>query len=283
MKAVSWGFAALIAILCLSSCAAGETEPEEPFDVGIQANPVDQGGLSGTIVGLPAYERLVEDMETGRIPQSVNVLYDQMGSRPDVDITDEETIRRIYRELCRIEVAGKTNLSVTDCYHHVIFTLQDGTQVGFWFESEEILDCGGGLRYSVTGGSALWWQVLVFAAGLCAMIPIWNRQAKRFEYAAWEMRAVIDGGSSGLSAPALKILNESKESPKRMYVSALAIGVLVVACVGMGIMLVCFSATIFNPDPGMLVAGMFFILLGVVAAIPAVQWLKVAGMLKRRP
>ena len=82
-------------------------------------------------------------MEAGLIPQSANVLYDQSGSRPDVDVTDEETIRQIYAGLCRIEAVGETDMSVTDCYHHVIFTLQDGTQVQFAFESEEILVCGG--------------------------------------------------------------------------------------------------------------------------------------------
>lgn len=128
-----------------------------------------------------------------------------------------------------------------------------------------------------------WWQIVVFAAGLCIMIPLWDRQAKRFEYAAQEMRAVIDGRSSEISAPAMRVYDESRQPPKTMYIQAASIGIVVAVCVGMGIMLVCFSATIFNPDPGMLMAGAFFILLGIVAAVPTVQWLKVAGMLKRRP
>lgn len=138
-----------------------------------------------------------------------------------------------------------------------------------------VLAVGAGLIIHV------WWQVLVFAAGLCIMVPIWDRQAKHFEYAAQEMRAVIDGKSSGLSASALKVLNESKESPKRMYISALAIGILVVVCVGLGIMLICLSR-IFDSDAQMFMAGLFIILLGFVAATPTVQWLRVAGMLKRR-
>ncbi|MGN0262599.1 MAG: hypothetical protein ACI4B9_07170 [Eggerthellaceae bacterium] len=128
-----------------------------------------------------------------------------------------------------------------------------------------------------------WWQLVVFAAGLCIMIPLWDRQVKRFEYAAQEMRAVIDGKSSEISEPAMRVFAESRESPKTMYIQAVLIGIIVAACLGMGAMLACFSVTIFNPDPGMLMAGVFFILLGVVAAVPAVQWLKVAGMLKRRP
>ena len=124
---------------------------------------------------------------------------------------------------------------------------------------------------------------MVFAAGLCFIIPLWDRQAKRFEYAAQEMRAVIDGKSSEISVPAMRVLDESRQDPKAMYIAAALIGIVVATCVGMGIMLVCFSATICNPDPGMLIMGVFLILLGIVAAAPIVQWLKVAGMLKRRP
>lgn len=128
-----------------------------------------------------------------------------------------------------------------------------------------------------------WWQIMVFAAGLCFIIPLYDRQAKRFEYAAQEMRAVIDGKSSEISVPAMRVLDESRQDPKAMYIAAALIGIVVATCVGMGIMLVCFSATICNPDPGMLIMGVFLILLGIVAAAPIVQLMKVAGMLKRRP
>lgn len=59
----------------------------------------------------------------------------------------------------------------------------------------------------------VWWQIVVFAAGLCFMIPLWDRQAKRFEYAAQEMRAVIDGKSSEISAPVMRVLDESRQAP----------------------------------------------------------------------
>lgn len=153
MKAAFAAFALIAALPFLSSCDATDTASGEPVGSDI---PSESGDFSDSIVSLPGYERLVEDMEAGLIPQSANVLYDQSGSRPDVDVTDGETIRQIYAGLCRIEVEGETDMSVTDCYHHVIFTLQDGTQVRFAFESEEILDCGGSRRYSVTGGRELW-------------------------------------------------------------------------------------------------------------------------------
>jgi hypothetical protein len=83
--------------------------------------------------------KLIEDMEAGRIPKRCNVLYDTMGARPSVEVTDEETIKQIFELLCEIEVVGPSEWSITDCYHHVFFELQDGTIVGFRFEGEELL------------------------------------------------------------------------------------------------------------------------------------------------
>lgn len=156
MKVAFLGFALFASLPFLFSCVSVDDAPDEPIESGASSDSGGLGDYSGSIVALPGYEKLVEDMEAGLVPQSANVLYDQVGSRPEVDVTDEETIRWIYEGLRRIEVVGETDMSVTDCYHYVVFTLQDGTKVRFSFESEEILDCGGGRRYSVTGGSELW-------------------------------------------------------------------------------------------------------------------------------
>lgn len=156
IKAVFLVISSIVVLPLLFSCAASGDVSGEPTESGTLSGSGGAGDFSGSIIALPGYERLVGDMEAGLIPQSANVLYDQSGSRPDVDVTDEETIRQIYAGLCRIEVVGETDISVTDCYHHVIFTLQDGMQVKFAFESEEILDCGGNRRYSVTDGGELW-------------------------------------------------------------------------------------------------------------------------------
>ena len=42
------------------------------------------------------FVKLREDMKNGDIPIECNVLYDEEGSRPDVTVTDQETIRNIY-------------------------------------------------------------------------------------------------------------------------------------------------------------------------------------------
>lgn len=116
--------------------------------------------------GVPLFEfctdedtrRLVADVEAGRIPVSCNVLYDQMGGLPDVTITDEATILEIYALLSRIRVGDESMVSITDSYHHVVFTLQDGTTVGWGFEGTGIL-VRGRTNYDVTGSGPLWTRV----------------------------------------------------------------------------------------------------------------------------
>lgn len=82
--------------------------------------------------------KLREDMEAGRMPVEVNVLYDAMGTRPEVVIDDPGQIEEVYRLFSQMLVPeGGEGLPVTDSYHHVIFTLQDGTTVSFPFEGEQ--------------------------------------------------------------------------------------------------------------------------------------------------
>ncbi len=99
--------------------------------------------------------KLIKDMEEGRIPVACNVLYDQMGALPNVNVTDPDTIKEIYELTKGLVVIGESNWSITDCYHHVIFTLQDGTRVGYRFEGEGLL-AWGSKNYAVTGGGPLW-------------------------------------------------------------------------------------------------------------------------------
>ena len=88
-----------------------------------------------------------------------NVLYDTMGARPDVDVTDPAQITEIYGLLAQVTVDGETDMSITDSYHHVIFHLQDGQTVGFSFEGEDILSKYRGTypdNYQVSGAYPLW-------------------------------------------------------------------------------------------------------------------------------
>lgn len=105
--------------------------------------------------GDPGVSQLVADMEAGKVPSSCNVLFDQMGGLPDVEVTDPETVTAIYELVKGLTVEGPSNMSITDSYHHVIFTLQDGSKVGFQFEGAGNL-VGEETNLVVLGDGPLW-------------------------------------------------------------------------------------------------------------------------------
>ena len=85
---------------------------------------------------------------------SAEVLYDQMGGNAPYQTTDQDEIRTIYKALKNITVKGKSNMSITDCYHYVFFTFEDVTSYGYRFEGTELL-CYGSGNYDITGGGDL--------------------------------------------------------------------------------------------------------------------------------
>ena len=62
---------------------------------------------------------LIQYFKNGNVPEEANALYDQMGSNPEITITDAETIKELYKYLGMVKVDGETNESITDCYHYV--------------------------------------------------------------------------------------------------------------------------------------------------------------------
>ena len=102
--------------------------------------------------------KLAADMEAGRIPAECRAMYDEMGSRPEVTVTDPETITELYNRFSKMTVGAPSNISITDCYHYISFLLQDGTQVGWSFEGTGIL-CVGQENYEVKDEGNLWFVV----------------------------------------------------------------------------------------------------------------------------
>lgn len=84
----------------------------------------------------------------------MNFLYDQMGSNPDITVTDTETIKELYRLLCMVEVTGKSNTSITDSYHHIQFKLADNQYVYYSFEGSKLW-CYGGDNYNIQNSGKL--------------------------------------------------------------------------------------------------------------------------------
>lgn len=104
---------------------------------------------------------LMEAMEDDRVV-SVNLLYDQGGGNEAIESSAPDVIRQAYKAMKNITVLEdeEVNVAVTDSYHHVYFTLEDGSQIGYSFEGEEIIfihdGTVGGSPHLVSGSGELW-------------------------------------------------------------------------------------------------------------------------------
>lgn len=161
---------ALALVVCLGCAKPTEEQPTAEPDPEPTAEPAPTDskepdeGLVTIVEGTPLIwfvdtdevAQLRSDMNDGKIPASCNVLYDQSGTLPDVTVTDPDTIKSIY-ELVQDMVVPESGhaMSVTDSYHHVIFTLQDGTRAAFNFEGVHNLYWNG-KNYPVVNDDGLW-------------------------------------------------------------------------------------------------------------------------------
>lgn len=136
-------------------------------------------------------KKLMEDMNDGKIPSACNVLYDEMGSRPEVTVTDDETITDLYNRLSLMSVGEKSDMSITDSYHHIRFTLQDGTTVGWNFEGKDLLNMGTE-NYSVKDEGNLW-----FAVRQLQEIAMGNEEVIDYEISGKEAQNASVGGPYG--------------------------------------------------------------------------------------
>lgn len=98
---------------------------------------------------------LMEAMEDDRVV-SVNLLYDQGGGNEAIESSDPDVIRRAYKAMKNITVLEdeEVNVAVTDSYHHVYFTLEDGTKVGYSFEGEDVILIPSGAEAGSSGSAA---------------------------------------------------------------------------------------------------------------------------------
>ena len=85
---------------------------------------------------------------------SATVLYDEMGANEPYETADQDEIRTIYKGLKNITVTEKSDTSITDAYHFVTFTFEDGSSYGYRFEGTGLL-CYGEDNYDISGGDGL--------------------------------------------------------------------------------------------------------------------------------
>lgn len=104
---------------------------------------------------------LMKAFDEGEISK-VDILYDQGGGNSSIESEDQAVIKKAYKALKNVVVLKPSMMSVTDSYHHIVFTLSDGTEVGYSFEGTGILvysnsdsseDNG---NYSVEGSEGIW-------------------------------------------------------------------------------------------------------------------------------
>ena len=131
--------------------ACGQSEPKEETGSGSLGIPADSILLYNDDEGSA---ELIEYFAEGNVPEEANILYDQMGSNPDITITDADTIKELFDRLSKVEVVRETNESITDCYHHVQFKLGDDDYIYYSFEGSEIW-CSGTKRCSINDNADL--------------------------------------------------------------------------------------------------------------------------------
>lgn len=156
-RTINRGFVLLL-VLCCMVFVGGCSQSAEPTDTG-------SGDVTESVIGnipensILAFtgDELNGAMAAGEIPVSCSVLYDEMGSRPEVTVTDEELIKDLYNRLGHITIKGETNTSITDAYHHISFELRAGTVVTYNFE--DTLWCHNGINYETEGSGRLWSKV----------------------------------------------------------------------------------------------------------------------------
>ena len=119
--------------------ACGQSEPKEETGSGSSGIPADSILFYNDDEGSA---ELIQYFAEGNVPEEANILYDQMGSNPDITITDADTIKELFDRLSKVEVVRETNESITDCYHHVQFKLADDHYIYYSFEGSEIWCCG---------------------------------------------------------------------------------------------------------------------------------------------
>ena len=156
----------LIIMLCsilMASCAVKQDSEPSPEPVPAPGGGTEQTGdiPSDSILYFQNDEgaaKLMKDLEEGKIPSECRAMYDEMGSRPEVVMTDPDQITEAYKRLSQMTIGGPTDYSITDCYHYIFFKLQDGTSVGWRFESAKYL-CWGPQNYEVTNAGSIWGMV----------------------------------------------------------------------------------------------------------------------------
>lgn len=121
-------------VVLLSACGHTRQDPDPSQNSNIE---IPKGSLL-LFNNDEGSAQLVQFFEEGNIPEEVTFLYDQMGSNPEITVTDPDTILELYNRLSLINVIGESPESITDCYHYIQFKLSDDCYICYSFEGSEL-------------------------------------------------------------------------------------------------------------------------------------------------
>lgn len=141
-----------------SSSVAPQPSSNPAFDAESIAVALSRPGQNSILMLDDSTKALVRHLEAGKLPTRCQVLYDQMGALPSVEVTDQETIAEIVGLVGQVSVAGPSNVGITDNYHGVWFEYDDGTKTSFNFEGVGNLVRPDGNLF-VEGDGPLWLRV----------------------------------------------------------------------------------------------------------------------------
>ena len=138
----------LLSLLVVMTCllaACGQKKTDSKEEPEIKTTNATESSVSSILYfnDDEGSAELIQYFKDGNVPEEANALYDQMGSNPEITITDAETIKELYQYLSMINVDGETNESLTDCYHYVQFKLTDDHYIYYSFEGTNIWRYGG--------------------------------------------------------------------------------------------------------------------------------------------
>ena len=103
---------------------------------------------------------LMTAFDRGEISK-VLLMFDPEGGNAPVESDDQDVIRQAYKALKNIVILEQTKEAGPECYHNLVFTLEDGSDVAYSFDGTGILcydDGDGGNEdgsYKIEGAEAL--------------------------------------------------------------------------------------------------------------------------------
>ena len=144
----------IVAVLMAGSliaCGKAKTPDAKPTETSGSGIPSDSILFFNDDAGSA---ELMQFFDSGKVPEEANILYDEMGSNPDITIIDPAIIKELYQRLSKITVSKESNTSITDSYHHIQFKLANDKYINYSFEGSDLW-CYNSKNYDITDGGKL--------------------------------------------------------------------------------------------------------------------------------